>query len=425
MNFNVHKAQAKFLTSKAKEVFYISGVGSGKSMSLALKAYEKLSIKGSVGLICAPTTKTLKNSTLKQFQNAWNLIGFKPKDHYVINKKPPEFWNVQPFSELNNNSILTTNWGSYAILDGLDNFDSHRGIEVDYILVDEYRDVKEGAREVLVSRLRGKTFKNLGLQQTIHYATTPPKNPNYIRKIVSNESQNIEFIFGNSYDNIKNLPAGYIEALKEQYDEITFRREVMGELISLNNKLFAYAFEFDKHCEWLIANYNMPIYLSFDFNVNPMTCIATQRTPNQIHVLKEWRLPNSNIYDMLNQVNKYSNKFANVFVTGDASGNNKNAMVRDNYTYYKIIAKELELGSDNINVPTSNPKHENSFQLTNSLLLKHGNLKIDKSCVWLIEDLEMVGIKDDGTIDKEDAARGHLLDCFRYQLYTYDRNFKM
>lgn len=434
MVLNLHEKQGDFILSESVETFYISGVGSGKTFILALAAFIALQKKGCVILICAPTTKTLRNSTLKQLSEAWNSIGFVNKRDYVINKQPPLSWNVPAFSNLSNTNILTSKYGAYAILDGLDNFDSHRGIAVDEIMIDEYRDVKAGAREVLLGRLRGKHHSETNELHRIWYATTPPTNPNYIRSIINGNSSDVKFVFGSTYDNKMNLPPNYIKNLENTLDEMTFRREVKGELIALNNKLFAYAFNYDIHTDWLTVNYKLPLYLSFDFNVNPMTCIATQRTPTQIHVIKEWRLANSNIYEMCKVIREFIFEgntkltrkplFPNVYVTGDSTGNNRHVLARPNISIYSEIRNELNLVKENVNVPLMNPTHENSMMLTNRLLTKHPNIKISKECRWLIEDLENVSVLDNGSIDKSNNDRGHLLDCFRYQLHTYDRNYR-
>ena len=419
IDIHLNTPQWNTINSTARETFLIGGVGMGKSYLLAYLSFRALCIKGAVVLLAAPTIKTLRNATLKQVQNGWADLGFFENEHYVINRRPPLRWGIKPFSSLSSHSALTTKWGSYAVLDGLDNFNSHRGSEFDEIFIDELRDTDPEARLVLIGRLRGKTYTRLGFKHRAWYATTPPENPTMLQSIVDSKGTDIKVIWGTSYDNADNLPEPYISNLKLSYDEKTFEREVLGKLVFLNSNPFFYSFVPPEHVGPTQADPRHTLTLSFDFNVNPLTCIAVQAFGNKVSVLREWRLEGSDIFKLAAQIRPFMEQFRSVEITGDATGMAKSALVRDNIPAYIILLKELGLRDSSLRLAKANPPHSNSIIICNSVISRIISLKIDPSCKYLIEDLKAVSIGPNNKISIDNPKQGHLMDCFRYYLHNY------
>lgn len=189
---------------------------------------------------------------------------------------------------------------------------------------------------------------------------------------------------------------------------------------------FAWAFDENKHCvdnvEYLPDEV---LWLSWDFNVNPMTCIAAQKLHDRLNVLKSFKLDNSNTYQMCQRVKaEYPN--AVFMVTGDASGDSLNAAMRDEITNYKIIQQELGITNQQFSVPLVNPSIAVNQILVNAVLL-NVNVYIDKNnCQPLIFDLNYVEIGKDKKILKDrttDEKKADQLDAFRYLcniLYSID-----
>lgn len=64
-----------------------------------------------------------------------------------------------------------------------------------------------------------------------------------------------------------------------------------------------YTFKRDKHVkDFGELREDLPVYLSFDFNISPMTCIASQHPDDHSYIFTrhEFRLMNSDIYEMCN-----------------------------------------------------------------------------------------------------------------------------
>jgi hypothetical protein len=218
-----------------------------------------------------------------------------------------------------------------------------------------------------------------------------------------------------------NLPKEYVEGLK-LLDPITYKRFVEGDWSAFAvDKPFAYCFNESKHVGSVEVDLEHELRLSFDFNVDPITAVASQYIGGQIRFVKEFRLNNSNIYELCDNV-KAAYPLAVLNVTGDATGRSRSALTTGNINYYTVIKEKLYLTDGQMNIPTINPQHSDSRVLCNSIL-QNFNLIVDKSCRFLIEDLTYVEVTSEGKIDKaKDKFRGHLLDCFLYTLNTFHSN---
>jgi len=431
IGIELNPKQAEVDNSLSPEIFYISGVGGGKSFELGQWTLDKAKHPNSLGLLAAPTHDVMRQSTLPQVQESWAKAGIFENIHYVINIEPPEEWGVKPFSSLSNTRIITFAWQSYIVLDTLDNINKARGAEYDYIAVDEFRDISfSNVRKVLLARLRGKAFRTEGLPLQILWVSTPPDNPLELNDLLERNAGHIHVVEGTSYDNIMNLPEGYIEGLESKYDPLTTQREIYGKRIYLGNgKPFLYGFDIDRNASDKIGHKEgLAVYLSFDFNVDPATCLVWQEASIDgkpfIHYINEVFLENSNLYEVCERIDSLY-PHSHFIVTGDATGRSRHHTQRGNFNSYTIIKQTLKLKDAQIQVGTSNPAQAEVRTLANAILCKYPEVLIHpQHCKHLIQDLLFTTAGDDGKKETgKDKHRGHLLDCFLYSLWTFHRSF--
>src|SRR5690606_19488713 len=120
-----------------------------------------------------------------------------------------------------------------------------------------------------------------------------------------------------------------VDALVSTFDALTYRQEILAEFVDYAEDPFLYAFDETKH---VIDTYEpldaLPIILSFDFNVNPMTAVLAQQTSvNTLTVFDEFVLKNSSTPELCMAIRgKYKKWMGRIIVTGDASGRNRNAL---------------------------------------------------------------------------------------------------
>ena len=231
------------------------------------------------------------------------------------------------------------------------------------------------------------------------------------------------------------LPTDNAFVTQEQYDnwnrldERYKRQFIQGDWTNFddNGALWAYAYSQAKHLGKVELDPKQEIKLSFDFNKNPMCCSVFQTFGfSKIRIVETIKLPNSDIYDMCNYIKaNYGNRL--FIVTGDASGNNLSAMVKDNLTYYRIIMNELNLSVNQLIVPTVNPRIEDNRILVNSVLSRGDFLMDAEKTKPLQFDFENAKVLPDGTLKKMDRSdptqQLDALDTCRYAINTFMPTF--
>jgi hypothetical protein len=197
--------------------------------------------------------------------------------------------------------------------------------------------------------------------------------------------------------------------------------------------------EFDtaKHLDAVASDFRFDraLWLSFDFNVDPMTCIAAQTDGrSEVSILREFRIPNSDTYEMCRRVLQAFPDLHNmpVFVTGDASGKSRIAGTRNHVNQYDIIKTELRLHPNQFRVPGANPSISASRSFCNAILKSLPKFAIHPdNCPYLVDDLRYVlttldsngelniaktGMNNFANIDNKHLT--HLSDCLRYFLHV-------
>lgn len=192
---------------------------------------------------------------------------------------------------------------------------------------------------------------------------------------------------------------------------------------------YCLAFNDVKHLGATVPHKSLDLILSFDFNVNPITCGVYQHwtdgTGIHIRAIESIKLDNSDIYKLCEHVkNKYWGY--NMLITGDATGRNTTALVQDGINYYTVIKTMLDVALSQIRVPTINPVVKENRVLVN-IAFTVADIKVDPDkCKELIYDFRNVSVDDLGKIDKGDRAnpkkRADHLDHWRYYLNTFHKN---
>lgn len=192
------------------------------------------------------------------------------------------------------------------------------------------------------------------------------------------------------------------------------------------NNLWAFAFDSQKHLGKPELNKSEILYLSFDFNKNPICCSVIQWYNETINVIETIKLDNSDIYALCDYILvHYPNML--YMVTGDATGKNTTALVRDNLNYYTVIKQRLGITINQMQVPTVNPRLEENQVLVNSILANYQVTIHEEKAKHLVFDLRNVRTTPEGGIEKDNrqdkTQQADALDTFRYFCNTYLRKF--
>lgn len=296
-----------------------------------------------------------------------------------------------------------------------------KGLQTNIFYFDQIEEIQQATFEKAIERAGSRILPNMPMPlilATFNPAFNWVKNEIYDKHRAGELEPPYYFLSALPSDN----PYVTSEQQKawENMNSINYRRFIEGDWDAMDTTgRVAYAFSHSKHVDSTIKhNKGLTTYLSFDFNVNPITCLVCQHSDKWIHVLKEYALPNSNIHELSRRI--YAD-FPNTpfVVTGDAAGRARSALTDGNFTYISVVQKELQLAARQVRFPTHNPSVEGSAVVLNSLLERFPSFKVHPDCKELIADMMSVKWTDAGQIDKKDPKRTHLLDCLRYYVSTH------
>lgn len=231
-----------------------------------------------------------------------------------------------------------------------------------------------------------------------------------------------------SYDNPV-LDPQEIEDAKMDLDPLTFAQEYMASFVTENLDAWAYCYEREKHVGITEIDPRYEVYLSFDFNRNPITCGVWQHygpiLKPHIRGIEQIKLPNSNIYELCDYIR--ANYEGRLFiVTGDATGKASSALVQDNLNYYTVIKSQLRLSQGQLKVPNVNPPVKENRVLFNSILHNHDVIVHPDKCKGFIFDMEHARVLPTGELEKMDrkdpTQQLDALDCGRYYFNAFHKN---
>jgi hypothetical protein len=238
----------------------------------------------------------------------------------------------------------------------------------------------------------------------------------------SHDKKNYRLFKFSSYSN-PYLSRQNIKEIEEALDEKVRLQEIYGEFIDLTDNPFLYAFDAGTHT---IPMYDpdpkIPIWLSFDFNIEPNSCIVGQLLNNKEGRIFDEVSVSGSTEEVCNKVLVQYQHWVDrgmVFVTGDATGRNRNAMSGET-TNYLIIKKLLRLNDYNLKVKLSNMLVKASRILVNSVLSR-GNVRITTDCIRTISDCQLANVDASGELIKDTGM--HKLDCFRYMIEAWYPEF--
>mgnify|MGYP006921305123 CR=1 FL=1 len=230
------------------------------------------------------------------------------------------------------------------------------------------------------------------------------------------------------------LPSDNSYVTKEQWDawgrmaDRYQRQFIEGDWTNFadKNSLWAFAFDRNKHLGRPEVSRENILYLSFDFNKNPICCSVIQWYDNKVRIIETIKLANSDIYALCNYILVMYQGFA-YMVTGDSTGQNTTALVKDNLNFYIVIREMLKLSGSQIRIPSVNPRLEENQVLFNSILANYPVELHEEKCKALIFDLENVRMLPNGQINKTDRnnpeQQADAIDTARYWFNVFMGNF--
>ena len=408
-----------------------------KVKSPKLADYQKIIVDSDKNTITEATSKggkthshiwwLFRESQQKHVQPNWNYWWIAPiyeQAKIAFNRIAAKIKGNPSYTVYNSSPhTIVTPKGTKIVFKSADDPDSLYGEDVYGVVIDEGSRMKEDAFTAILSTT---TFTDGKIRAIGNMKGIDNWYYKFCRKVQDGKLPTWEYHKFTADDAIRE---GILKQSKLDEFRAILPEGVFNELyycipfVNMGNR-FAFSFKTEKHISETKYNPDYPLYLSFDFNRNPICCAAFQHYNDRIFGVESIKLPNSDIYKLCDVIKmKYPKTL--FIVNGDATGQASSALVRDNLNYYKVIRTQLNLSPNQIKIPTVNPGIAENQVLVNSIL-EHYKISLDPTnCAPLIHDLQFVEMLPDGSIKKGDREdpnqQADSLDCFRYYL---NANFK-
>jgi len=451
LHYEALPQQYWFLRSRAKFAGLFGGIGSGKSHVGCFWALTKaLRNPHCLGLIGANSYRQLKDATLRTFEMLLNAYGIG----YTFNRSTDMVFRLEN--------------GAQILCRSLDSYDLLRGVELGWFYLDELRDTRLEAWQVVKGRLRSQQVDRLegrvtsspnGFDWIYEEFVAKPRDP-----ATADAYANHAAYFARTAEN-KHLPPDYVAALVASYDPRLARQELDGQFLNIAAGRIYHAFDRRVHvtdeAEFVPGE---PLLWALDFNVTPMTAVIAQLEPLEgphvvppsggspqdrvnaglqtgLRVVDELWLTNANTLAMCEAFGEWlaeraarcepratsaaagplspelearsSTLAAALRVYGDAAGSARSTSGRSDYA---IIRQAFPHAS--LCVGAANPPRRDRYNAVN-LALRDARgqvrLRIHPRCRHLVEDLERVVYQPGTNLpDTGDPLRGHIADALGY-----------
>jgi phage terminase large subunit len=232
ITLEAHDKQRAFLLSKAPNVVFQGGAGSGKTYAGVLKGcLTPLEQPGSRGLYVSPTHKMFVRASRPHLLSVALKLGLLHKWE----------WNKTE-------GCITFPNGSVLFLGSAEEPESLLGADIAWAVGDEVALWKHDAYRYLMGRLRQPGYP--------HQAafTFTPKGHNWAYEALGIERDGLDIIRASSFDN-QFLDPDYYERLRREYGEGSrfWQQEVMGHYITWEGLVYA-SFSVERHVSPLPAD---------------------------------------------------------------------------------------------------------------------------------------------------------------------------
>jgi hypothetical protein len=184
-------------------------------------------------------------------------------------------------------------------------------------------------------------------------------------------------------------------------------------------------------------NANLPLHISFDFNVNPyITCSVWQVQGVEVNdrkyytavLIKEFALksPKNTTKDVCSAIkHEFFTHVNGVYIYGDPRGVDSDTRSEKGHNDYTIILSELRMFAPKLKIGRKAEHVQTRISFMNSIF-RGGQqdliIKVDKSCIKSVEDWQYIKEDSDGTkfkqrwVDPSTGVKcerwGHFSDCF-------------
>jgi len=336
----------------------------------------------------APTYKMAKNIVWKKLKNRLTDLNWVAKHNET---------------EL---SLLLKN-GSTISLKGADNYDSLRGVGLNFIVLDEFADIDpEAWYETLRPTLSDKQGRAL-------FIGTPKGIGNWAYEIYQKALENDSWS-SYTFTTIEggNVPLEEIEAAKQDLDTRTFRQEYMATFETFAGRIY---YSFDRALNVVKYEGNTPdaVYVGMDFNIDPMSAVVATRIGDTLHIIDEVRLFSSNTQEIVDELKQRFPR-SKLWVYPDPAGNQRKTSAGGQTDINILTNAGFVVKAPRTHTPVRDRINAVNSRLCDSTGVRR--LYIDPKCKYTIEGLERQTYKEGSSQPDKDSGYDHMNDALGYMI---------
>jgi len=300
---------------------------------------------------------------------------------------------------------LTLRNGSEISLRGADNENSLRGVGLDFLVMDEFADIKEYAwYEVLRPTLSDKNGAAL-------FCGTPRGYGNWSYNLFTKEQDDNQW---KSFQ-FTTLEGGQVsptevQQAKQDLDDRTFAQEYMASFVNYAGQIY-YNFDRKENVVDTFIPKNAEVHIGMDFNIDPMSAVVCELKGNSVYVYDEIVIYSSNTDEMVQEIkNRFKDK--HIFVYPDPAAKQRKTSA-GGVTDLSI----LKNAGFNLRVRTNHPLIRDRINAVNTKL-KNGigerTLFIANNCKNVLKSIERQIYKEGTTVPDKDNNYDHMNDALGY-----------
>lgn len=385
--------QKAFATCRDPFPAFCGGYGSGKSAAAIARAMAlKSEFKTCDVAYYLPTYPLIEDIAFRRFPDLCERKGWD----YRLNKSSAfiEFPGAGRivFRTMENPERIIGYEVAHSILDELDTLKPHKAQEV---------------WNKVIARNRQKM--NRSWPNTVAVATTPEGFGFVYERWVKNVKPGYVLFKAKTVENEANLPAGYIDNLKNSYPSNLLAAYLDGEFVNLTSGS-VYA-EFDRQLNNSTEKIQPsdPLHIGMDFNVSKMAAVVFVLRDGEPHAVEEL----TGIFDTPDMIRVIKSRYAGhtIMVYPDASGQSRksnNASVSD--------LSLLQSAGFYVRANPVNPAVKDRVLSMNAMINSNGvrRLRVNADyCPVLVEGLEKQAYDKNGEPDKT-SGLDHVIDACGY-----------
>ena len=358
--------------------------------------------------------RELARFAIKPKQTCWYISpSYRMAKQIVWNELKDKLLKVNWIEDTNEQELsVTLRNKSKIVLKGADNYDSLRGVGLNFIVLDEFADIKEKAWfEVLRPTLADTKGHAL-------FVGTPRGQSSWSYELFNRGKDPTQKEWKSW--RFKTIDGGQVteeevDQAKQDLDARTFKQEFEGSFVTYSGQVY-YNFNREHHVKKCNITSGV-LHIGMDFNIEPMTACVFQTDGSIVKVVGEIVLHTSNTDEIVEEIkNRYKGKKIIIYPDPAARQRRTSAGGRTDLSI-------LQNAGFVVKCKYRHPEIRDRINAVNSRLLNTEGevlMYIDPKCVKTIHSLERQLYKEGSSIPDKESGYDHMNDALGYAIeYLY------